>query len=178
LGKPSGYDALAQGVVWQNRVAEEWKAAGFEVSVGWGHDQPDIALSFPEGVPPVVVSVKTFNLVPSNLRYGRDGRHSYASARTITRKDVIAEIAYALSNRAYTVILTVVNQRNGVAEHVELDPTTFSQYTTSQRLNDDNGEREYTINDLMNPATQEASEGQGWTRITNPRFDSKGQQIN
>ncbi len=159
-------------------MAEEWKADGFQVSVGWGHDEPDIVLRFPNDIPPVVVSVKTFNLVPSNQRYGKDGRHSYASARTITRKDVIAEVAYALSVKAYTVILTVVNQRNGVAEHVELDPTTFSQYTTSQRLNDDNGEREYTITDLMNPSTLEESTGQGWTRITNPQFDEEGQQIN
>jgi hypothetical protein len=175
--RPSGYDALANGLVWQNRIAEEWKAEGHQVTLGWGHDQPDIVLSFPYGLPPVLVSVKTFNLVPSNMRYGEDGRHSYASARTIRRKDVIAEIAYALSNPTYAVILTVVNQRNGVAEHVELDPTTFRQYTTSQRLNDDSAEKEYAIWDLRSPVILEVNEALGWKKIINPHFDSEGQQI-
>lgn len=177
LSKPSGYDALAQGVVWQNRIAEEWKAEGHEVSVGWGHSQPDIVLGFPYGLPPVVVSVKTFNLFPSTMRYGEEGRHSFASTRTIGRKDVIAELIYAQSVGAYTVILTVVNQRNGVVEHAELDLATFTQYATSQRLNDDRGERVYTITDLRNPERLDGNARQGWTRIANPRFDNEGQQI-
>jgi hypothetical protein len=65
-----------------------------------------------------------------------------------------------------------------VAEHVGLNPMTFGQYTTSQRLNDDNGEKEYTITDLMNPVVLEASEREGWVRIINLQFDSEGQQIN
>ena len=175
--RPSGYDALANGVVWQNRIGEEYKIEGHQVSLGWGHNQPDIVLSFPYGLPPVLVSVKTFNLVSSSMRYGDGGRHSYASARTISRKDVIAEIAYALSNPTYAVILTVVNQRNGIAEHLILDPLTFQQYTTSQKLNDDSAEKEYAIWDLRSPVILEVNETLGWKRITNPHFDSTGRQI-
>ncbi len=151
----------------QSKVAEEYKAEGHHVSVGWGHNQPDIVLEFPYGLPPIVISVKSFKLVQSNMRYGEDGRHSYASARTIKRKDVIAEMTYALSTKAYTVILTVINQRNEVAEHVELDPATFSQYTTSQRLNDDNGKKEFVL-DLSNEVTLEENKELGWARDSNP----------
>ncbi|MBI3859231.1 MAG: hypothetical protein HY296_03180 [Thaumarchaeota archaeon] len=177
MGKPSGYDALAAGNIWQNRVAEAWAAEGYEVQVGWGHNQPDIVLPIAEVVPPAVVSVKTFFLVPSSQRYGPEGKHSYASGRTIYRREVIAEINYALTNGAYMLILTVINQRNGVAEHVLLNPKTFQAYATSQRLNDDSGDTELVIWDLDTPVWLEENKELGWERITNPHFDSEGQQI-
>lgn len=163
--RTSGYDALAQGVMWQSRIAEEWQAEGFPVQLGWGHDQPDIVLGPPHGLPPVIVSVKTYNLRPSSMCYGDDGRHSFASARTITRQDVVAEIDYAIAHRAYMVILTVVNQRNGIAEHIELDPATFTRYATSQSLNDDSAPRAYIVRDLHSLEVLEVNEKLGWKRI-------------
>jgi hypothetical protein len=174
LGNPSGYDALAAGNIWQNRIAEDWLACGFPVETHYGHGEPDIAVYFPESFPPHyhlrsrilrVVSSKALYLVPSKMRYGPEGKHSYATTRPIYRRDVVPEINYALANDAYGVVLTVVNIRNGVAEHAELDPKTFQVYNTSQRLNEDDRIKEY-VPDLQSGSILEEDKEMGWTRIT------------
>jgi hypothetical protein len=182
LGEPSGYGALAAGNIWQNKVAEKWKAEGYDIWVGWGHDQPDIVLTFPDPKdqshpPRAVVSVKSYSLVPSPYRYGEDGRHSHASCRTIYREDVLPELNYAIEDGLHEVVLTIVNQRNGVAEHVLLVPQKFSKYTTSQRLNDDSGDRELVLWDLIWPVVLDYDREAGWERVENPKFDSQGYQI-
>ncbi len=171
--KPRGYDGLARGNVWQQRIANVWKDLGFGVWVGWGHDEPDIvtftdvmlADDPPErlveayGVVNHVVSVKTFHFVPSDQRFDEEGRHCWAVARTLYRKDVLAEVNYALSHRIGSVLLTIVNTRNEVAEHVELDCNSFQRYTTSQLLNNGNGPKEYT---LRNAVQVEEDTTLGW----------------
>lgn len=179
MGRPSGYDALAAGAIWQNKVVEAYRDSGVEVLVGWGHDQPDIVIPLPGPIPPVIIAVKSFTLVPSNQRRGADGRLSNASSRTVTRADVSAEVNYALLSKAARLILTIVNQRNGVCEHADLDYETFAYYSTSQRLNDDeSGDREYAIWDPSDVVTLETNRQQGWARIQNPKFNQKGEQIN
>jgi hypothetical protein len=149
-------------------VAEAWRTAGFEVELGWSHDSPDVVL---HSNPPVTISVKSFNLVPSSMRYGSDGRHSFASARTIYRKDVEAEIGYYWSVGWGILLLTVINQRNGTAEHIELNPLDFKYYTTSQALNNDNGEKDLVVLNVKNPHYVAESEELGWWRITNRSTD-------
>lgn len=63
------------------------------------------------------------------------------------------------------VILTVVNQRNGIAEHIELDPAAFVRYATSQSLNDDSAPRAYIVRDLHSLEVLEVNEKLGWKRI-------------
>lgn len=190
MGKPSGYDALAQGVVWQQRVTDRWRELGFQVRSYWGHNEPDLVVDlecigealelFPNGYPKVIVSVKTFYLVPSSERRGPDGRLSYASARTVSRKDVQAELGYAQSNYVLDregkylfgpLFLTIVNTRNETVEHVSLNPWTFQGYTTSQRLNLDDWEKELSVIDIFDPRTLEENQSQGWRRVENPQYD-------
>jgi len=176
LGESSGYDALAAGNIWQFRTGERYREEGWDPQLGWGHSQPDIVLPIGNGRPPIVISAKSFYLVKSNQRYGLDGRHSHASTRTIYRREVAAEINYALTNGAYVLVLTVINQRNGVAEHAMIDPRAFQSYTTSQRLNDDSWDKELVILDFEWVVWLEANKQLGWERVCNPHFDSEGRQ--
>lgn len=174
--KPSGYDALARGNIWQARIADAWGDLGWGVQVGWGHDEPDIVtfsptaflddapekLVEPFGVVNQVVSVKTFHLVPSGERFDQTGKHSWAVARTIYRKDVLPEINFALSHGLNFVLLTIVNTRNEIVEHIEVDCGSFQRYTTSQQLNDDSRQKVYTI---QNASQTEEDTQLGWRRL-------------
>jgi len=90
--------------------------------------------------------VKTFNLVPSAQKNNTNGRHVGVRSRTITRKDVLPEINFVIQGRISTVLLTIVNLRNNVAEHIVIfaykdwEHEEFQSYSTSQALNDENGQ--------------------------------------
>ncbi len=174
--RPDGYRSIAEGAIWQQRVVDAYKEDGYpDVWVGWSHDQPDLVIFIPD-VPPIVIAVKSFTLVPSAERRGPDGRLSYASARTVTREHVAPEINYSLQAKAALCVLTVINQRNGVAEHIELHPEVFTSYTTSQRLNDNRGNRNLAIWDFADVVALERNDQQGWLRIANPNLEEQEEQ--
>ena len=159
---PDGYRALAEGAVWQQRVADAWGALGCQTKIGWGHDEADVILLEDAELNTVdshtgepypqerymdgffisgVVSVKTFTLVPSAQRYGANGEIAFASSRTIKRKDVLPELEFGEAHSVDCVILTVINSRSGAAEHVKMYPfpiprfcEAFDHYSTSSRL--------------------------------------------
>jgi hypothetical protein len=138
---------------------------------------------FPNGYPKVIVSVKTLYLVPSSERHGPDGRLSYASARYVSRSDVQAELNYAQSNYVLDkegkylfgpLFLTIVNTRNQTVEHVWPNTSSFQGYTTSQRLNQDDWEKELAVIVFFDPRTLEENRSQVWKRVENPQYDPVG----
>lgn len=106
---------------------------------------PSRFITNPDSVIMGIVSVKCFTLVASNQRYSTEGTASNAVARTITRKDVLPEIQAARSYGMCEVLLTIINLRNGIAEHAIIYTPTFQKYTTTQYLNNDSNPRHYAL---------------------------------